>query len=275
MRQTRITETRTEAPQDVMSPLPFVPSHFGSSHFPFERALCFSCSTSVSGFCLVQVSTTQFCSFSFLMARVSDGTNVPISPAPASSSNMGFPDGSLPDLEGPGFRPCTMEEKINEIYLQLPLFLQNAARIENCVQTLAQTVAAQSTKDTNIEQIVGIPMARVTSWEQNAAVPVAQIQQDLGTCLDQVTAPQPLGHPGPMAQGLLMTVEVQGVDLILSQALKMNMHGVPSYYGSHVNSTTLELRSGSILFGKLQTYQPTINLSQLLQGRFRVGQTKF
>ena len=60
-------------------------SHFGS------RAI--SCSN-VHGvfpvhelfwFCLVQVSTTQFCSFSFsLMARVSDGTNVPISPAPAS-----------------------------------------------------------------------------------------------------------------------------------------------------------------------------------------------
>ena len=29
------------------------------------------------------------------------------------------------------FRACTMEEKINEIYLQLPLFIQNAARIEN------------------------------------------------------------------------------------------------------------------------------------------------
>ena len=40
--------------------------------------------------CFVQVSTTQFCSFSFLMAHVSDGTNVPISPAAASSSNVGF-----------------------------------------------------------------------------------------------------------------------------------------------------------------------------------------
>ena len=59
-------------------------------------------------FCLVQVSTTQFCSFPFLMARVSDGTNVPISPAPASSSNVGSPNGSRPDLEGTGFRACTM-----------------------------------------------------------------------------------------------------------------------------------------------------------------------
>ena len=74
-------------------------------------------------FCLVQVSTTQFCSFpSFLMARASDGTNVPISPAPASSSNIGSLDGSLPDLEGTGFRASTVEEKITEICLQSTLF---------------------------------------------------------------------------------------------------------------------------------------------------------
>ena len=103
------------------------------------------------------------------MGRVSDGTNVAISPAPASSSNLGSPHGSLPDLEGTGFRPCTMEEKIKEIHLQLPLFIQNTARIENCVQTLAQTVAAQTTKITHIEQLVGSLVARGTSLEQNAA----------------------------------------------------------------------------------------------------------
>ena len=69
------------------------------------------------------------------MARASDGTDVPVSPLPASSSNLGSPDGSLPDLEGvgngslpeldgTGYRATTMEEEINEIYLQLPLFLQ-------------------------------------------------------------------------------------------------------------------------------------------------------
>ena len=39
-----------------------------------------------------------------------------------------------------------------------------------------------------------------------------------------VTAPQPLGLSGPMAQGHLMTIEIQGVDLILSQAPRVNMH---------------------------------------------------
>ena len=62
-----------------------------------------------------------------------------------------------------------------------------------------------------------------------------------------------------MAQDHLMTTETHDADLILPQALLMNMREVPSYYGSHVNSTILELRSGSILFGKGPTNQPTIN----------------
>ena len=79
-------------------------SHFESNHFLFERAAVFFPFHELFWFCLVQVSTTQFCSFaSFLMARVSDG-----SPVPASSSNMGSPNGSLPDLEGTGYRARTM-----------------------------------------------------------------------------------------------------------------------------------------------------------------------
>ena len=184
------------------------------------------------------------------MARASDGTDVPVSPLPASSSNMGSPNGSLPDLEGPGFRASTMEEKINEIYLQLPLFMHNAARIEKCVQTVAQTVAAQTTKTTNIEQIVGSLVARVTSLEQNAASGSSSPDsaRSWNAYLDIVTAPQPLGPSGPMAQGRLMTVEIRGVGLIRSPVPKMNQHEVPFYWGSRVNSTTLELRTGSIIF---------------------------
>ena len=87
------------------------------------------------------------------------------------------------------------------------------------------------------------------------------VRQDPGLHSNKLTAPQP---QGPMAQAHLMTTEAQDADLILPQALLMNMREVPSYYGSHVNSTTLELRSGSILFGKGPTYQPTINLSQFI-----------
>ena len=64
--------------------------------------------------------------------------------------------------------------------------------------------------------------------------PVALTRQDLGICLDTV---QPLGLSGPMVQGHLMTIEIRGADLTLSQALKTNRHGVPSYYDSNVGNT--------------------------------------
>ena len=101
------------------------------------------------------------------MARVSDGTDVPVSPLQASSSNMG----SLPDFDGTGFRACTMEEKINEMFVQvakLPLLMQNISRFENFVQTLSHTVASYDAKITNIEQIVSSLAARVTTLETNA-----------------------------------------------------------------------------------------------------------
>ena len=50
-----------------------------------------------------------------------------------------------------------------------PIFLQNASRIENCVQTITQTVAAQTTEITKIEQIVERLLARVTILETGAA----------------------------------------------------------------------------------------------------------
>ena len=86
------------------------------------------------------------------MARASDGTDVPVSPLPASSSNMGSPNGSLPDLERTGYRASTVEEKIIQIS-QLPLLMQSVSRFENCVQTLSQTVPSYDAKITNIEQI--------------------------------------------------------------------------------------------------------------------------
>ena len=68
------------------------------------------------------------------MARASDGTDVPVSPAPVSSSNVGSPNGSLPDLDGTLFRASTMEEKMNEMFVQiakLPLLMQRKSRFEN------------------------------------------------------------------------------------------------------------------------------------------------
>ena len=82
---------------------------------------------------------------------------------------LGSLDGSVPNLEGTAFCPNTMEEKINEIYLQLPFFLQNASRIENCVQTLSHTGATCIDKITSVEQIVSCFATRVVALETSAA----------------------------------------------------------------------------------------------------------
>ena len=158
---------------------------------------------------IVQVSTTQFCCFPpVLMARTRDGTDVPVSPVPASSSNMGSPNGSLPDLEGTGYRASTMEEKINEMFVQiakLPLLLQNVSRFENCVQTLSQTVASKMRKLRILNKWLAALQPVLPHWKRmQQPSPVDPARQDLGTCLDRVPAPQPLGPSGPMALDHLM-----------------------------------------------------------------------
>ena len=127
-------------------------------------------------FGLVQVSTIQFCCFPpVLVARASDGTDVPVSPLLASSSIIGSPDGSLPDLDGTGYRASSMEEKISEMFVQvakLPQLMQSVSRFENCVQTLSQTVASHDAKITNIE-----PYYRIGK-ECNVLLPVDPARQD-------------------------------------------------------------------------------------------------
>ena len=87
------------------------------------------------------------------------------------------------------------------------------------------------------------------------------VRQGSGLHSNKLTGPQ---LQGPMAQDHLLTIEIRYVDLMLSQAPRMNMREVPSYYGSHVNSTTLALLIGSIIFGKNPTCQPTINLLRFI-----------
>ena len=84
---------------------------------------------------------------------------------------MGSPNSSLLVLDGTGYRASTMEEKINEMFVQvakLPLLIQSASRFENCVQTHSQTVASYGAKITIIEQLVSSLAARLTTLETNA-----------------------------------------------------------------------------------------------------------
>ena len=150
----------------------------------------------------------------------------PISPVPASSSKLGSPDGLFLNLMGQVTAPQQWRNKFNEIHLQLPLFLQNTSRIENCVQMLSQTAPP------DIKQIYGRFVARVTSLETNTTLAQAATRQDLGTHSNMA---QPLDLSGPMDLGHLMTLETQDKGLIRSQALKMNKREVPCYFDSIAN----------------------------------------
>ena len=72
-------------------------------------------------------------------------------------------------------------------------------------------------------------------------------------------APQPLGPSCPMVWGHLMTIGIQDVGLILSQALKINMYEVMFYYDSRANNTSLGVRIGSTAFGKNPTCQLSLS----------------
>ena len=148
-------------------------------------------------FCLVQVSTTQFCSFpSFLMAHASDGTNVPISPAPASSSNLGFPKGSLPDLEGTGFRASTMEEKINEIYLRLPLFTQTRQGLKIASRRLLRQWPPRQLRLQILNKLLGALWFASLLWKRMQLVVPVALWNMLGHSSGS-TATGSLGSHGP------------------------------------------------------------------------------
>ena len=67
-----------------------------------------------------------------------------------------------------------------------------------CVQTLAQTVAANTTKIQILNNLLRALWLPLPLWKQmQPLAPEALTRQDLGTCLDKVTAPQPLDPSGP------------------------------------------------------------------------------
>ena len=112
----------------------------------------------------------------------------------------------------------------------IPMLVQGFTRFENNILSLTQSVASITNNISNIEQAVGSLAARVAALEAGAAsASSGSGSQTPGTCWYKAMDPQPLGDSSPMAQCRLMTVEIRGADLILSQALKMNMHGVPVF----------------------------------------------
>ena len=162
----------------------------------------------------------------------------------------------------------------------LPL-ARSVANYESHIQTITNSVVLLTSRLTIIEQIVNTfstKMAAFAEMEQNVSslTPrICKIEASAASASSgsgSVSSWNLLGHSDgstatgsifshPMAQGLLTTTETQDVDLILSLALKMNMHEVPSYCSFRANNTTLVFPCGSIVSGKSPTYQPTTNPS--------------
>ena len=105
------------------------------------------------------------------MARANDGTDVPIPPLTTSSSNVGTPNGSLPDLEGVGGRTTsTMWEKFEAMLTKrfaqhevlfaalasIPMLVQGFTRFENSILSLTQSVASITNNISNVEQAVSV-----------------------------------------------------------------------------------------------------------------------
>ena len=172
------------------------------------------------------------------MARTSDGTDVPVSPVPASSSNMGSPDGSLPDLEGTGCRaancevPATRVERIQIRKLrpdaprQWPRMMRKSRILNKWLAALQPVLPTLETNATSVSS--GSGSAR--SWNT------------LGHS-DGSTAAGSFGYHGSGSSDDVGNTR-RRLDTF-SQAPKMNNHDVPSHYGSLANNTTKGLQSGS------------------------------
>ena len=107
-------------------------------------------------------------------------TSLPVSPRP-SSSNLGSPDGSVPDLDRVGVRSAgSIEERMEAILARkfsqieaslasTPVLVQGFTRFENSVLSLTQSVATITNKSANVEQVVDSLAARVVALETSAA----------------------------------------------------------------------------------------------------------
>ena len=182
-------------------------------------------------------------------------TTLPGSPTP-SSSNVSSPYGSASDLQRTVSRAITMDEKSTKSTYSYRFSWKTSPELTIASRRFPRMWPPRRLRSQELNKLLGASQLALPPWKQmQPPAPAAPTRQDLGLYLDIVMAPQPLGPSGPMAQGHLTTTGTQDVDTILSQALKMNMHEVPSYYSFRANSTTLEFLLGSIASGKSPTFQ--------------------
>ena len=144
-----------------------VRSHYGSSHFLFERAYVFLASRAFLVLSCPSVYN-QFCSFSpVLVASVDDGSDVPISLMPGTSSNYGSPDGSGPDLDGMGHRSIDAQFKeVRDILLPLRPWIRRF--LTTTSRPSVKPWGVGTSRNTSVEQTVNdlvAKMALLTEFE--------------------------------------------------------------------------------------------------------------
>ena len=113
-------------------------------------------------FCLVQVSTTQFCCQSFLMARVNDGTRVPIFPWVVLTV-------LFLTLKEHDFAPVRWRRKSMKSTYSYRSSYRARLGSKIASKRLLRQWPPRRLRLQNIEQKVGSLVARVTSMETNAA----------------------------------------------------------------------------------------------------------
>ena len=102
------------------------------------------------------------------MVSVDDGSDVPLSPMPGTSSNYDSLNGSGPDLDGMGHR--SFDAQIKELRDMLLPLARGFADFDNQVKTLCEAVGMVTCRITSVEQTVNAlsaKMALFAAMEQN------------------------------------------------------------------------------------------------------------
>ena len=195
------------------------------------------------------------------MAGASNGANTQISNA--SSSNLGSPTGSGPDLDGMGPRSgSTTDEKLDAILskfahfetqlAQVPAITDWMSRMES---HMSKTLGEFASRLAEMETI-RLPFLAVVQGRDICCLSIKcfRFGQVLAFHSNKLTALQPLG---PMALDHPTITEIQDVDLTRLQTLMTNKHAAPFYHDFHASNISLELRSGSITSWKRRALHHT------------------
>ena len=112
------------------------------------------------------------------MASADDGSDVPTSLMPGTSSNCGSPNGSGPDLDGMGHRSIDAQFKeLRDIFLPLA---RGFADFDNHVKTLSEAAGMATSRIASVEQTVNALSSKMASF--------AALEQSVSTLTENVSA---------------------------------------------------------------------------------------